>query len=144
LFSLSIPFRRSLSIAVQTKNDFAVPTVCIERDYLMGLKGRLVAPLLFVFLLLTSCASAYLAELEPPAQYDHPYDGPLDERAMSVSEVRTLCMSMGAFGVACAWMSDDGTCHIVLPNDYQGPVSIYRRHETAHCNGWPADHPRDG
>jgi len=31
-FSLSIPFRRSLSIAVQTKKDFARPTTCIEQD----------------------------------------------------------------------------------------------------------------
>jgi hypothetical protein len=34
----------------------------------------------------------------------------------------------------------DGTCYIVLPSDEQAPVSTYRRHETAHCNGWPANH----
>jgi hypothetical protein len=115
----------------------------------MSLKRRLVTPSLLVLLLLTSCVrAAYhvrnLAELEPPAQYNHPYDGPVDERVMPVAEVRALCTSMGALGhlAACAWVSD-GTCHIVLPNDYQAPVSTYRRHETAHCNGWPADHPRD-
>src|SRR5262249_45830530 len=115
----------------------------------MSFRGR-VAPFLFVLLLLTSCVSAahhvrYLAELEPPAQYDHQYDGPIDERVMPLSEVSKLCISMGVDGrgVACAWVSDDGTCHIVLPNDYQAPVSTYRRHETAHCNGWPPNHPRD-
>jgi hypothetical protein len=86
-----------------------------------------------------------LAELEPPEQYDHPYDGPVDESVMPVSEVRALCASIGAaFGVACAWVTEDDVCHIVLPNDYQAPVALYRRHEIAHCNGWPADHPREG
>jgi len=87
----------------------------------------------------------YQAELEPPAQYNHPYDGRVDERVMSVAEARTLCNSLDSSppaGVACAWVSD-GTCHIVLPNDYQAPVSTYRRHEIAHCNGWPANHPHD-
>jgi len=83
----------------------------------------------------------YLNELEPPAQYNHPYNGPIVERVMPVAEVRALCTSKGASarGVACSWVSD-GTCYIVLPNDEQAPVSTYRRHETAHCNGWPADH----
>ena len=82
-------------------------------------------------------------KLEPPAQYNDPYDGPVVERVIPVAEVRALCTSQGAAprGVACSWVSD-GTCHIVLPNDEQAPVSTYRRHETAHCNGWPANHPR--
>jgi hypothetical protein len=86
----------------------------------------------------------YLAELEPPTQYNHPYHGRVDERVMSAAETRVLCNSLDASppaGVACAWVSD-GTCHIVLPNDYQAPVSTYRRHEIAHCNGWPANHPK--
>jgi len=85
----------------------------------------------------------YLNVLEPPAQYNHPYNGPIVERVMPVAEVRALCTSKGASakGVACSWVSD-GTCYIVLPNDEQAPVSTYRRHETAHCNGWPADHPQ--
>jgi hypothetical protein len=87
----------------------------------------------------------YMVKLEPPAQYNHPYDGRVDERVMPVAEVRALCKSVGASGpfVACAWVSD-GVCHIVLPNDGQAPVSTYRRHEIAHCNGWPANHPHTG
>ena len=38
----------------------------------------------------------YMGELEPPAQYDHPYDGPVDERVMPVAEVHELCTSLGA------------------------------------------------
>jgi hypothetical protein len=116
----------------------------------MSLKRRLVTPSLLVLLSLTSCVSAahhvrYLAELEPPVQYSHPYDGPVDERVMPVAKVRALCTSVGATGylAACGWVSADGTCHIVLPNNYQAPVDTYRRHEIAHCNGWPADHPHD-
>ena len=117
----------------------------------MASKGRLVAPLLLVLPSLTSCGSAahhvrYLSELEPPAQYNHPYDGPVDERVVSAAEVMALCMSIGTspFAAACSVVGENGTCHIVLPNDGQAPVSIYRRHEIAHCNGWPPDHPRDG
>ena len=66
-------------------------------------------------------------KLEPPAQYNHPYDGPVVERVMPVAEVRALCTSQGASprGVACSWVSD-GTCYIVLPSDEQAPVSTYR------------------
>ena len=86
----------------------------------------------------------YLNELEPPAQYNRPYNGQVVERIMPVAEVHALCKSKGASarGVACSWLSS-GTCYIVLPNDEQAPVSTYRRHEIAHCNGWPANHPRN-
>jgi hypothetical protein len=62
----------------------------------------------------------YLSELEPPAKYNHPYHGPVDERVMPVVEVRARYTSVGASGpfVACAWVSN-GVCHIVLPNDSQ-------------------------
>jgi hypothetical protein len=67
----------------------------------------------------------YRLELEPPAQYNHPYAGRVDERVMPVAEVRTLCRSVGASGrfVACAWVSN-GTCHIVLPSDERAPVRL--------------------
>jgi len=92
----------------------------------------------------------YVAELEPPSQYDHPYEGLVGERLMPVAETRVICDSLGAShssadapgGVACAWVSDN-TCFIILPDDELAPVDTYRRHEVAHCNGWPADHPHD-
>jgi hypothetical protein len=75
-------------------------------------------------------------KFQPPAQYNHPYGGRV------VADARSLCTSQGASprGVACSWVTD-GTCYLVLPSDEQAPVSTYRRHETAHCNGWPANHP---
>jgi hypothetical protein len=132
----------------------------------MSWKSSVAAPFLLVLPFLTSCVvpiaapaplannakkARYLAELEPPSQYNHPYDGLVGERVMPVAEARVLCDSLGAShssadapgGVACAWVSDD-TCFIILPDDELAPVDTYRRHEIAHCNGWPADHPRDG
>ena len=102
--------------------------------------------LLLLLPLLTSCASpAYVdSVLEPPGRYNYPYEGPVVEYVMTLVNVRQLCASRGAFGLiaACSFV-DDGTCYMVLPSDGQTSVATYRRHETAHCNGWPADHPRD-
>ena len=85
--------------------------------------------------------ATYLAELEPPARYNHPYNGPVIERVIPLAELHKIC---GYDGAACAWVTD-GTCYLVLPSDYgQASVPIYRRHETAHCNGWPQNHPPDG
>jgi hypothetical protein len=135
----------------------------------MSFKSSVAAPFLLVLLFLTSCVfpiavpvpvannakkARYLAELEPPSQYNHPYDGQVDERVMPVAEVRVLCDSLGASHssadasapggtAACAWVNDD-TCFIILPDDELAPIGTYRRHEIAHCNGWPADHPHDG
>jgi hypothetical protein len=123
----------------------------------MSWKSLLTAPFLLVLLLLTSCVipipiaipyvnkERWAAKVEPPEQYNHPYDGQVVERVMPEAEVRSVCMSMGLdlLTVACSWQSN-GTCYIILPNDEPLPVSTFRRHEIAHCNGWPANHPRDG
>jgi hypothetical protein len=111
------------------------------------------ASFLLPLLLLTSCIipipivikedpAHYAARLEPPARYNHPHNGPVVERVLPEAEVRTVCMSMGTdlFATACSWQRN-GTCYIVLPNDKQVPVENFRRHEIAHCNGWPPNHP---
>jgi hypothetical protein len=123
----------------------------------MNRKILVAAPLLPVLLFLTSCVipiaipirvredpAHYSARLEPPARYDRPYNGQVDERVAPEAEVRSLCMSMGADlgGVACSWQSN-GTCHIVIRTMAWRSVSTFRQHEIAHCNGWPANHPRD-
>jgi len=122
----------------------------------MRCKILLIASLLPVLLSLPSCVipiavpvlvredpAHYAARLEPPARYDHPYNGQVDERVMAEAQVRSVCASMGADGgVACSWQSN-GTCHIVIPNDGVASADAFRQHEIAHCNGWPANHPRD-
>jgi hypothetical protein len=118
---------------------------------------KILVAALFLPVLLTSCVipiiipipgakedpAHYAARLDPPARYDHPYNGQVVERVVPEAEVRSLCMSMGAdaIGVACSWQSN-GTCNIVLPSDGRAPVAAFRRHEIAHCNGWPANHPQ--
>jgi hypothetical protein len=121
----------------------------------MSWNSLVASPFLLIFLFLTSCViipipvppspARISAELEPPAKYDHPYDGQVVERVMPEDDVRSACMSMGLdfFTAACSWRINS-TCYVFLPNDGQAPVDIYRRHEIAHCNGWPADHPHDG
>ena len=83
----------------------------------------------------------------PPERYDHPYrDGPVIERLLTLEEVHKLCTAIGVGQVdGCAGYvtMSDGTkaCFIVLPTDGPDPdLDRYRRHETAHCNGWPANH----
>jgi hypothetical protein len=142
-------FRRSLR-----QRAFSVVGLDAAGD-VMRWKTSVAAPFLPVLLFLTSCfipipivipvppdPARISAALEPPAQYDHPYNGQVVERVMPEAEARSVCMSMGTdlLTVACSSHSN-GTCYIILPNDGQASVSTYRRHEIAHCNGWPANHP---
>jgi hypothetical protein len=77
--------------------------------------------------------------LEPPPQYDHPYRGPVVEQRLSVLQIIQLCRGLGE---GCAFV-DKGVCHIALPSDEKDTrlMALMRRHEVAHCNGWPSHHP---
>jgi hypothetical protein len=86
--------------------------------------------------------STMIFVLVPPHAYDHPYSGHFIEQVIPLAQARTLCGKRGVSSDACSWI-ENGTCHIVIPRG--GPVkslASYRRHEVAHCNGWPASHPR--
>jgi len=85
--------------------------------------------------------------IAPPERYDHPYrDGPVIEKRLTVAEAQKLCAAIGvgpADGCAGYVTMSDGTkaCFVVLPVDGPDPnLDNYRRHEIAHCNGWPANH----
>src|SRR5205085_2372767 len=98
----------------------------VSRGAIMTSKSLRTAPFLLVLLFLTSCViqipiaipyinkEKYAAKLEPPAQYNHPFNGQVVERVVPEAQVRSLCMSMGADlgGVACSWQSG-GACYIV-------------------------------
>lgn len=75
--------------------------------------------------------------LMPPAIYDHPYDGTVVAEYLSYQQLQRDCE---ADAIGCAAVVD-GVCAIILPN-WLSPVILdrVRRHEVAHCNGWPADH----
>lgn len=76
--------------------------------------------------------------LEPPAQYDHPYRGPVIEKRLSQWDILKLCHGPTS---ACSWVKD-GVCHVVLPLSEKDTrlLALMRRHEIGHCNGWPPDH----
>ena len=89
--------------------------------------------------------------LVPPKEYDHPYNGPGQlyiTYAESQDEVRRLCPNApfpkaGAYG--CSMTSPTKGCWVILaPEEDMKKVGVWmdliRRHEIAHCNGWPGDH----
>ena len=83
--------------------------------------------------------------LLPPAQYDHPPSMPVIERVLPWNELQRVCRGVierekfttatgyGAWG--CSVVKAGKCC--VARIDVPG----VRRHELAHCNGWPRDHP---
>jgi hypothetical protein len=84
----------------------------------------------------------------PPVEFDRPFDGLLIMvPARDQNHVRELCpgavFSMG-IALACSRRLTHG-CRVVMIPDEQitavgFPPDLVRRHEIAHCNGWPADH----
>lgn len=85
--------------------------------------------------------------LLPPAQYDHEPTIPVIEQILSWEDVQRVChaqerfaelkrpLSAGSGMLGCSLVKD-GKCYIV----YTGALNV-RRHEIAHCNGWPGNHP---
>lgn len=85
----------------------------------------------------------YTADL-PPAIFDHPFPGRVAIHNHLLAEMPKYC---ARWQIACAPISvhPGGTCeiHILTPGQDDVTPEFYvrlRRHEEAHCNGWPADH----
>ncbi len=114
----------------------------------------------FILAFLTNsvlAGSAISAPLEPPAAYVHPYAGTLIEWHGDIPLIQQQhCRAWGLAPLACSSGTGIGigdTCTIWLPRvGTSGPfrggtitidVALHealRRHEIAHCNGWPPDH----
>src|SRR5262245_23758442 len=88
--------------------------------------------------------------IAPPAIYDHAYKGRLTVQHGTLSQVEHYCHTM--HGIVSSYRAlgcskvDEGRCFLMIPRT-SGPVTAsiqaqIRRHEIAHCNGWPADHRR--
>jgi hypothetical protein len=90
---------------------------------------------------------------DPPAIYDVEYTKPVVKVTLPLDRVQEVCGGLGVtvarkgqviFG--CSVRRDDA-CFVVVPiiDSYriekQDQERIWR-HERAHCNGWPSDHPR--
>jgi hypothetical protein len=96
---------------------------------------------------LVHCTAAW-AQFLPPAEFDHPYKGPVAiQHARSQDEVRESCRGMKfnlGIALGCS-MVVAGTCLIVKVPDAEirahgHDPEVFMRHETGHCNGWPASH----
>ena len=87
--------------------------------------------------------------LAPPAEYDRPFRGDLIVIRISMQHIKEMCppFQPGVPPVACATHDNPATwCRVVLAHDDEFQAVGWRsdpilRHEIAHCNGWPADHP---
>lgn len=83
----------------------------------------------------------------PPAEYDHHYNGDLTINVTdSAAAMEAWCTGhSGQTTMACTRMA--GTrCIVLMRNDafikaFGWTSGLILRHELAHCNGWPADHP---
>jgi hypothetical protein len=87
----------------------------------------------------------------PPAEYDHTYNGALQITiAATDAELHARCRFdpetiKNKYMMACA-THPNGGCHVImLPDDViratGWTTGLLLRHELAHCNGWPGDHP---
>ena len=81
----------------------------------------------------------------PPPEYDRAYKGHLIiSRIDSTPEVGRLCGQTDPM-ISCS-RPRDNECDIIMATDdvirtLGYSVDIVLRHEIAHCNGWPKDHP---
>jgi hypothetical protein len=96
---------------------------------------------------------------EPPARYDHPHPSLriLERDYYDVDPICRVMFPRTRFPLAtdthrilgCAGIGDGHRqCWIIVPRSGEGFVSEERRaeiirHERAHCNGWPSDHPAE-
>ena len=95
----------------------------------------------------------------PPPEYDIPYTGVLIIQHLPIEQVHKLCWDKflactlpistdpNGRGAQITMNGNRAGCLIVMPTDdyikqhtAQDPSETLR-HELAHCNGWPGDHP---
>jgi len=87
----------------------------------------------------------------PPPQYDFPPPMPVYERVLPWERVYDLCIDLGVTSwpaksqlknhppLGCSIREKDGVCSVWIADVAQ--QETVRRHEYAHCNGWPNNHP---
>jgi hypothetical protein len=83
----------------------------------------------------------------PPLQFDHVYQGKLTVKRVDPDQMRLACPKPkpGNTMLGCAHVGQ-GACEIIILDDASLAdlgfnSDIILRHESGHCNGWPADHP---
>lgn len=82
----------------------------------------------------------------PPAEYDRYYTGQLTiVTSPSIEDLWIHCPGVSSRAIGCA-LPGDAKCKIVILDDkliraIGSTTGHVLRHEMAHCNGWPSDHP---
>jgi hypothetical protein len=83
----------------------------------------------------------------PPLAYDFPYTGKLTVRRVDPDQMRARrpLPKPGRATIGCAHIAK-GECEVIIADnttlEFLGfNYDIVLRHELAHCNGWPGDHP---
>lgn len=110
--------------------------------------------LIAVALLIASPALAAKQHAEPPARYSHGFSGKVIVKTVPKGAAYRACTNLGyaydgqapsgfypgMLGCAFGGVGTDmpNTCHIVVT---QGKPHV-KRHEIAHCAGWPSHHPQ--
>ena len=83
----------------------------------------------------------------PPVEYDRPYDGPGQMVILRVSDnAMSLCpKTVFPVTLACTIKLANGCLVLMAKKETIEAVGwnedIIKRHERAHCNGWPHEHP---
>jgi hypothetical protein len=89
---------------------------------------------------------ALLHTMVPPAEYDKPFVGKLEEFIVNdLDELASFCWGQKVLGCATRWSAS--LCVIYLASDElirkrglpDQSIETVRRHEIGHCNGW--QHP---
>lgn len=91
----------------------------------------------------------------PPAEYDRRFPGVVIENAMpDQTDMERVCAPNPKAAIAMGCSSryqrgDELRCYVwIAPdsylNKYKVTVDAIRRHEIAHCLGWPQSHPKSG
>jgi hypothetical protein len=100
-------------------------------------------------LTLQALALQAIVIVDPPEVYNFEFKGMLEVIQLDALKVHAFCGN-GPDAVqrviSCAAPLTSRYCIIVLPNVEPLLISKaqrerLRRHEIAHCNGWPLDHP---
>jgi hypothetical protein len=87
--------------------------------------------------MITAIALAVGFIAAPPPQFDHAFRGRTVIQYGTYAGVAAMC---GGPAYGCSFIGgQDGVCVMKLVREADSPR--LRRHERAHCNGWPAWHP---
>lgn len=100
--------------------------------------------------MITIILAAYtLTQVYPPQQYDHPPQVLPDYQYISPKAMQLICGAQEYFVYSCSRINRLGWCQVYLPDRLLwserrltvDDVTMLKRHEDGHCNGWIGTHP---